>query len=82
MQAVNTLNRQAELAIEKYLPKMQTVFRNKIGSTALAAAKNDKAMEKLFVALYKKSLPFLVRLFVIKKKTFVKYCFKYRDRFV
>ena len=81
MNAVGSLNRQAEMAIEKYLPKMQAVFRKKIGPMASAAAKNDKAMEKLFVVLYKKSVPFPVRPFVIKKKAFVNFCFKHRNRF-
>ncbi|MDR2728470.1 MAG: hypothetical protein LBB56_05000 [Chitinispirillales bacterium] len=77
MNAKHQLNQQ----VEKYWPKIQTAFREKVGPAALAAAKDDKAMEKLFVCVYK-TIPFPIRLFVIKKKTFVKFCFQHRDRFV
>ena len=76
------LNRQAEKAIEKYLPKMQKIFREKLGPKVLEAAKNDKAMEKLFITLYKRAVPFPARPFVIKKDAFVKFCFTHRDQFV
>ena len=80
MEIGNALNQQVEKVIEEHWPKIQTIFREKVGAPALAAAKNDKAMKVLFTTVYKQ-LPLPIRL-VIKKDVFVAYCFKHRDKLV
>ena len=80
MEMGNALNQQVEKAFEEHWPKIQNVFREKIGPAALAGAKDDIMLEKIFVSVHKQ-LPLPIRL-VIKKEAFVKYCFKHRDRLV
>ena len=76
----DALNQQVDKAIAEHWPAIQKIFQEKIGPTALAAAKNDKACEVLFVQVHKQ-LPLPVRL-VIKKDAFVKYCFANRDKLI
>ena len=76
----DALNKQVDKAIEEHWSTVQNVFRDKVGSTALEAAKNDKACEAIFIQVHKQ-LPLPVRL-VIKKDVFVKYCFDNRDKLI
>jgi hypothetical protein len=80
MDSKNALNQQFEKAIDEHWPKIQQVFREKVGPAALAGAKDDKMMNAIFTTVHKQ-LPLPVRL-VIGKDKFVKYCFMHRDRFI
>lgn len=64
-------------AIEEHWPKVQQLFHEKVGPAALAAAKDDHAMEILFKVVYA-ALPVPVH-FVVKEPAFVKFCFAHRD---
>ena len=74
----DTIDQQLSKAIEDHWPKIQSVFREKVRPAALAAAKNDTALETIFILVYKQ-LPLPLRL-LIKKEAFVNYCFLHRDR--
>ena len=76
----DSANQQAEKIIAEQWPRIQEIFQNKVGPTALAAAKNDKALGTIFEQVYK-LLPLPVRL-VVKKDVFVKYCFANRDKLI
>jgi hypothetical protein len=80
MNIENSLKQQAEKIFEEHWPKIQNVFREKIGPAALAGAKDDKMLEKIFISVHKQ-LPLPIRL-VIKKEAFIKHCFKHRDRLI
>jgi hypothetical protein len=65
-------------AIEEHWPKVQQLFHEKVGPAALAAAKDDHAMEILFKVVYA-ALPLPVH-FVVKEPAFVTFCFSRRDQ--
>lgn len=71
------LDQKTQIAIEENWPKVQQVFREKVGPAALAAAQNDEQMEKLFKLVYM-ALPFPIHL-AVKEEAFVKFCFAHRD---
>ena len=72
------LEQLVEKAIEEHWPKVQKIFQEKVKPTALEAAKNDEMLQIIFISVYHQ-LPFGLRL-VIKKDSFIKFCFKNRDR--
>ncbi len=72
------LDQKTQIAIEENWPKVQEVFREKVGPAALAAAQDDEHMEKLFKLVYV-ALPFPIHL-AVKEEAFVKFCFAHRDR--
>jgi hypothetical protein len=76
----NALSHNVNKAIHEHLPMIQNVFREKVGATALEAAKNDETCEAIFTNVHKQ-LPMAVRL-VIRKDAFVKYCFENRDKLI
>lgn len=71
---------QSDAVINEHWPKVQSLFHEKIGPAALAAANDDRKMELLFKVVYK-ALPFPVH-FVIKEPAFVKFCFAHRNQLV
>jgi len=71
------LDQKTQIAIEENWPKVQQVFREKVGPVALAAAQNDEQMEKLFKLVYV-ALPFPIHL-AVKEEAFIKFCFAHRD---
>jgi hypothetical protein len=72
------LDQKTQIAIEENWPKVQQVFRERVGPAALAAAQNDGPMEKLFKLVYV-ALPFPIHL-AVKEEAFVKFCFANRDK--
>jgi len=72
------MDQKTQIAMEENWPRVQQVFREKVGPAALAAAQNDDAMEKLFKLVYA-ALPFPIHL-AVKEEAFVKFCFGNRDR--
>lgn len=72
------MEQKTEIVIEENWPKVQQVFQEKVGPAALAAAKDDKTMESLFMLVYA-ALPFPVHI-AVKEDAFVKFCFGHRDR--
>jgi hypothetical protein len=72
------LDQKTEKAIEENWPKIQQVFKEKVGPAALAAAKDDEKMQSLFKLVYA-ALPFPVHL-AVKEEAFIKFCFSHRDR--
>jgi hypothetical protein len=72
------LDQKTHVVIEENWPKVQEVFREKVGPAALAAAQNDEQMEKLFKLVYL-ALPFPIHL-AVKEDAFVKFCFANRER--
>jgi len=71
MDSINSL-------VSEHLPAIKETFQNTVGAGALKAASNDAALEVLFVKVHK-TLPLAVRM-VLRKKSFVKYCFENRDK--
>ena len=71
-------DQQTDTMISKHLPQVQSLFKEKVGPTALAAAQDDHKMELLFKAVYS-ALPFPVRL-AVKEVSFVKFCFAHRNQ--
>ena len=67
-----------DTVIEQHWPKIQLIFQEKVGPAALAAAKNDQAMESLFKTVYS-VLPFPVRM-VVKEPAFVSFCLSHRTK--
>lgn len=74
----SSLDRTTETLIEQQWPKIQLLFQEKVGPVALAAAKNDQAMESLFKTIYS-VLPFPVRM-VVKEAAFVSFCLDHRTK--
>ena len=71
------LDQKTQTAIEENWPKVQEIFREKVGPAALAAAKDDEQMQKLFKLVYM-ALPFPIHL-AVKEEAFVRFCFAHRD---
>ena len=71
------LDQKTQIAIEENWPKVQEIFREKVGPAALAAAKDDEQMQKLFKLVYM-ALPFPIHL-AVKEEAFVRFCFAHRD---
>ena len=71
------LSQEGTKKIEENWPKIQKVFEEKVGPSALAAAQNDDAMRAVFKIAHK-ALPFPLGM-VIKEDTFVDFCFAHRD---
>ena len=71
------LEANAQQKIEENWPKVQQVFREKVGPAAIAAAQNDDQMRSVFKMAYG-ALPFPVRL-AVKEDAFVDFCFGHRD---
>jgi len=69
-------NRQSQLLIEEHWPQIQTLFQEKVGPAALAAAQDDSKMEALFKIVYA-VLPGPVKL-VVNEGAFVQFCFSHR----
>jgi hypothetical protein len=69
---------QFDLVIKQQWPKIQTLFQEKVGPAALAAANDDHKMEILFKVVYQ-ALPFPLHL-AVKEEAFVKFCFAHRDQ--
>jgi len=74
------LNQQVEKTIEQYWPEVQKLIQEKVAPSALAAAKDDKAMGLLLTPVYQ-MLPLPVRM-VIKKDVFIGFCLQHRDRLI
>ena len=72
------LDHTTQSLIEQQWPKIQLLFQEKVGPVALAAAKNDQAMESLFKTVYS-VLPFPVRM-VVKEAAFVSFCLEHRTK--
>jgi hypothetical protein len=72
------LNHRAEEIIEEHWPQVKSLFEEKVGPAALAAAQDDGRMELLFKTVYA-LLPFPVHL-AVKEPAFVKFCFDNRER--
>ena len=72
------LDQPTQNLIEQQWPKIQLLFQEKVGPVALAAAKNDQAMESLFKTVYS-VLPFPVRM-VVKEAAFVSFCLEHRGK--
>ena len=72
------LDEKTRKAIEDNWPKVQQVFREKVGPAALAAAHDDEKMKRLCEVVYG-ALPFPVKL-AVKEDAFVRFCFEHRDR--
>ena len=68
----------ADTMINKHWPQVQSLFKEKVGPAALAAAHDDHKMELLFKAVYR-ALPFPVR-FAVKEASFIKFCFGHRSQ--
>jgi hypothetical protein len=71
------LDASAQEKIQENWPKVQQVFREKIGPAALEAAKNDDQMRSVFKMAHQ-ALPFPVRM-VVKEDAFIQFCFAHRD---
>ena len=72
------VDRTTESLIEQQWPKIQVLFLEKVGPLALAAAKNDQAMESLFKTVYS-VLPFPIRM-VVKEPAFISFCLEHRTK--
>jgi hypothetical protein len=72
------LDEKTNKAIEENWPRVQEIFKEKVGPAALAAAQDDAKMQSLFKIAYL-ALPFPVHL-AVKEEAFVKFCFDHRDR--
>jgi|SRR5579863_2157799 hypothetical protein len=72
------LDQKTAIVMEENWPKVQQVFREKVGPAALATAQNDETMGKIFKLVYA-ALPFPVHL-AVKEEAFVKFCFANKDR--
>ncbi len=71
------LESNAQAKIEENWPKVQQVFKDKVGPAALAAAKNDDQMRSVFKMAHQ-ALPFPLRM-LLKEEAFVQFCFTHRD---
>ena len=74
----NILEQNALEKIEEHWPKAQQIFEERIGASALAAARSDDTMRPLFKLAWE-AMPFPVRM-VVKEDIFVEFCFSNRDR--
>jgi hypothetical protein len=77
MNVLGKLDGSAQQKIEENWPKVQQVFKEKVGPAALAAAQNDDQMREVFKMAHG-ALPFPVRL-VVKEDAFIQFCFAHRD---
>ena len=76
--AKGALGQDSQRKLEEHWPKIQQLFKEKVGPAALAAAKDDQTMTAAIKIVYL-ALPFPVHL-VVKEPQFVEYCLAHRDR--
>jgi len=80
METENILNQQVEKVLDKHLPKIKEIIREKITPVAIATAKNDEIIHRLLAPVYH-ALPLPMRL-VIKEDVFMKFCFEHRNQLI
>jgi hypothetical protein len=68
----------AEQVLADHWPKVQELFRSKVGPAALAAVQDDGQMATVIGLVYD-ALPFPVRP-LVKQDVFVKFCLGHRDK--
>jgi hypothetical protein len=66
--------------LEENWPKIQQLFREKVGPAALAAAKDDEKFASVVKIVYE-ALPFPVKV-VVKQESFLQFCLAHRDRLI
>jgi hypothetical protein len=75
--AKGTLDQDSQKKIEENWPKIQQLFREKVGPAVLAAAKDDEKFASAVKIVYE-ALPFPVKL-VVKQDAFLQFCLAHRD---
>jgi len=73
-----SFDQHASAALEQHWPQVQTLFAEKVGPAALAAAADDAKMTLLFKVVYA-ALPSPVKV-IVKEDSFVQFCFSHRDQ--
>jgi len=66
--------------IEEHWPRIQQLFKEKVGPAALAAAHNDETVTSA-AKLVHEALPFPLRM-LVKQDAFVQFCLAHRDKLV
>lgn len=71
-------NHTADEVLTAYVPKIRQFFVEKVGPTAINAARDDENMILFSKSVYS-LLPTKVR-WVVREKTFIRFCLTHRDR--
>lgn len=74
----NNLDHTTNVVINEHWPRIQQLFQEKVGPTALATVNNDQVMRTLLQGVYM-ALPFPVRM-IVNEGVFVNFCLENRTR--
>lgn len=78
--AKGALDADSDRKLEENWPKIQQLFREKVGPAALAATKDDEKFASAVKIVYE-ALPFPVKL-AVKQESFLQFCLAHRDRLI
>jgi hypothetical protein len=78
--AKGALDQDSQRKLEENWPKIQQLFREKIGPAAAEAAKDDQKFATVAKIVYE-ALPFPVKL-VVKQDAFLQFCVAHRDKLI